>query len=100
MNNNDNYKYIKVGHAWADPWDDDQEVRCEYRFRKPGRHEISRFNKEVSKSASVAQNNLLVGIVHPEDLNLLKADLEQYPGLLMSLTAWVLKACGFGDLGN
>ena len=93
-------KYIEISHAWVDPWDDNQEVSCKYQFRKPSRSEINRFNKEVAKSASVAQNNLLMNIVHDEDRDRLKTDLEEYPGLLMSLAAWVLKACGFGDLGN
>ena len=92
-------KYIKAGHTWNDPWED-KDITCEYQFRKPGRSEISRFNKEVSKSATNAQNNLLIGLVHDDDLQRLKEDLEKYPALLMSLSAWMLKSCGFSDLGN
>ena len=93
-------KYVKAGHTWVDPWNNDQEVTCEYQFRKPTRAEISRFQKEGPKSASLAQNNLLVSLVHPDEADRLKHDLNEYPALLTTLSGWVLKSSGFGDLGN
>jgi len=95
----ENIKYITAGHTWTDPWDD-REVTCEYQFRRPAKSEISRFNKEVNKSPAVAQTNLLVAIVHPDDLERLKTDLDKYPALLASLAAWALRSSGLGDLGN
>jgi hypothetical protein len=93
------HKYIKAGHTWTDPWED-KEVACEYQFRRPNRSEIARFNREVSKSPDVAQNNLLISMVHPDDTGRLKSDIELYPALLPSLAVWALKSSGFSDLGN
>lgn len=95
----DPVKYIKVGHTWADPWEE-REVTCEYQFRRPVRNEIGRFNRDVSKSPDLAQNNLLIGMVHPDDAARLKADIELYPALLPTLAMWALKSSGFSDLGN
>jgi hypothetical protein len=95
----DSQKYIKAGHTWNDPWEG-KDVTCEYQFRRPNRSDISRFNREISKSPDVAQNNLLLGMVHSEDAEKLKADIEVYPALLPTLAAWALKSSGLTDLGN
>jgi len=92
-------KYVKAGHTWNDPWEG-QDVTCEYQFRRPSRSEVGRFNREVSKSPDVAQNNLLISMVHPDDAARLKSDIELYPALLPSLAVWALKSSGFSDLGN
>lgn len=95
----ENSKYIKFGHTWVDPWAE-KEVTCEYQFRRPTRSEIARFNREVGKSPDLAQNNLLLGMVHPDDQDRLKGDIELYPALMPSLAVWALKSSGFSDLGN
>ena len=100
MTDTETVKYIEGSHTWEDPWNDNKEITCAYRFRKPFRSDISRFSKEAVKSPTSAQNNLLIGTVHPEDAGRLKADLEEHPALLVALGAWMLKASGFGDLGN
>lgn len=97
---NESPKYVTAGHTWADPWNDDKEVTCEYQFRKPGRADIARFTKEGPKSVSMAQNNLLISLIHPDDAERLKRDLEEYPALLTTLSGWVMKGSGFGDMGN
>ena len=93
-------RYAKASHTWTDPWADDKEVTCEYQFRRPSKSDISRFNKEVNKSPAVAQTNLLVNIVHPDDLDRMKTDLDKYPALLATLASWALKGSGLSDLGN
>ncbi len=92
-------EYAKVENTWFDPWKD-REVSRVYRLRRPSRSDISRFNKEAGKSAGNAQNNLLMSLVHPEEKDGLKADLDLYPALMVTLASWALKASGLSDLGN
>lgn len=97
---NDDAQYTVSGHSWFDPWQD-KEITCEYRFRKPKRTEINRFNKDVQKTASTAQQNLLITIVHPDDKTRLLADIEEHSALSLTLAGWALKASGLSnDLGN
>jgi len=93
-------KYAVFSHVWHDPWEG-KEISREYRLARPGRDDVNRFNKEVQKSPATAQQNLVMGLIHPEDKSGCLADLEQYPGLLVTLASGVLKASGLsGDLGN
>ncbi len=93
-------KYTAFSHSWFDPWKD-EDITCEYNFRKPARSEVNRFNKEVQKSSTAAQRNLLVTVVEPGDKDRLLADLEEYPALTLTVVSWVLKSSGLSnDAGN
>ena len=96
----DEKKYAAFSHAWFDPWEN-EEISREYRLAKPERADVNRFNKEVQKSASTAQQNLVVSLIHPDDKAACLADLERWPGLFLTLASGLLKASGLsGDLGN
>ena len=93
-------KYAAFSHTWNDPWEE-KEITRDYRLAKPKREDINRFNKEVQKSPAVAQQNLVVATIHPDDKAACLADIEQWPGLLLTLANGLLKASGLSnDLGN
>lgn len=93
-------QYTTFSHSWFDPWKE-KDISCDYRFRKPKQAEIRRFNKDVQKTASTAQTNLLITIIHPDDREKLQADMEEYPALALTCVGWALKASGLAnDLGN
>ena len=93
-------KFVTLSHTWFTPFED-REITCAFRFTAAGRAEVSRFNKEVLKSASAAQQNLVVGVIHPEDKDGFLAEAEKYPGLMLTFSSQILKASGLaGDLGN
>lgn len=92
-------EYVAAGHSWFDPWKG-AEVTCEYRFRRASKSELARFQKEVGKSSSAAQHNLVTAVIHPDDQARYLADAETYPGLQGTFAAWALKNSGFSDLGN
>ncbi len=93
-------KYSEFSHTFTDKWADDEEITCAYQFRKPNKSEVNRLTKEAQKSSGAANHNLLITLVHPDDKARMLADLENYPGLAVTFANGLLKASGFGDLGN
>lgn len=66
----------------------------EYYFRKPGRAHLSRLSKELMKDALRAMENLVVGcLLHPSE-EVLRAQLQKRPGVVVALGGELQKIIG------
>ncbi len=93
-------KYADFTHSFNDPWDDkDVEIIC--RFAKPTKAQIKQLQDKATKNPTLASRNLLVGTVHPEDKDKLLSALDDYPGVVTSFSAAMIKGVGItAELGN
>lgn len=78
----------------------EQDVSVSVRFTQPGPKSTERAQKQMMKSPNMAMKNLCVGAVHPDDKTRMEEAFASFPGLASTFGGALLKACGFGDLGN
>lgn len=77
-----------------------QEITIVCRFARPNASQAQRAQKEMMKSPSRAFSNLTRNVIHPDDKSQYDQHLRAYPGLATTFGGALLKACGYGDLGN
>ncbi|NDY73987.1 hypothetical protein DO021_19650 [Desulfobacter hydrogenophilus] len=92
-------KYKAFTHDFFDSFSE-QDVSVSLRFAQPGAKSTERAQKQMMKSPTLALKNLCAGSVHPDDKALMTEKFEAFPGLASTFGGALLKACGFGDLGN
>lgn len=95
----DDTKYAAFDHTFEDRWAG-TEKSFSFRFRKPGRVEIRRFQKTAMKKPAEAQRNLLVDLVHPDDRVGMEGAVDEYEGVTATLASAVLRSVGFVAEGN
>lgn len=95
----DESKYVEVEHSFLDRFED-EDVAFKFRFKKPSTPQANRVQKTALKNAGQAFRNLIMEVVHPDDLSGLKAALDDYPGLASTFGGGLMASIGFGDLGN
>ncbi len=106
MSQPENRKYVSFSHTFSDPWagesaDDAQDVTLTFRFAKPGKTQIQRLQDKAVKNAAQASRNLLLDCIHPDDKQALSDAMEEYPGIVTSFSAAIIKGVGISaELGN
>jgi hypothetical protein len=98
-NKKDSGKYISFSHDFFDAFSE-KDVNISIRFAKPGAPAAERAQKQMMKSPGMALRNLCGGAVHPDDKAKMTQAFNDFPGLASTFGGALLKACGFGDLGN
>jgi len=73
--------------------DDDGKAMAFY-FRKPGRSDLSRFTKEVTKDMMKATNNLVFGCLLFPSPDVLRKMAENKPGIVLALGGELQKIVG------
>lgn len=91
--------YKEFSHDVYDPFLE-KDVSVNLRFAKPEAKDTERAQKQMMKSPGMALKNLCAGAVHPDDKAEMLERFAEYPGLSSTFGGALLKACGFGDLGN
>ncbi|MDQ7790055.1 MAG: hypothetical protein U1D96_05405 [Eubacteriales bacterium] len=85
-------EYGEVYELSADTDDSDQPQQ--YYFQKPGRKHLSRLSKELMKDAFRGMENLVFGcLLHPSE-EVLRAELQKKPGLVIALGGELQKIIG------
>jgi hypothetical protein len=74
---------------------DDNPVKVDIRFKRPGQATCDRAIKDMQRSPGKAFHNLLMGCVHPEDKEELKVAMETFPGVGVSFGSEILERSGF-----
>lgn len=69
----------------------------EYRFKIPTAADQDRLLTEMAKNRMKALTNLTMSAVITEDKEKLKADIQTYPGLPVTISEKLMKLLGFGD---
>ncbi|WP_035278077.1 DUF6848 family protein [Desulforegula conservatrix] len=95
--NTSGYKEFK--HSFNDPFAD-IEIEKAFRFTRPKTPSVDRCQKQMMKSPAKALEGLCLDAVHPDDKAQIQEDFKVYPGLASAFGNELLKAVGFGDLGN
>lgn len=94
-------KYIELNHTFNDTWEDNRETTLTFRFSKPTKADITRFQATAAKNSTNAMRELLLSIVHEEDKQKFMDALEEYPGILITFTNPILSGVGVSaDLGK
>lgn len=93
-------KYVPIPLTFRDIWEE-RDVELNYRFAKPTKLEIKRLQDTVTRNGAQASRNILISTVHPEDKDSLIADMDNYPGIVVSYSTALIKAVGLtADAGN
>lgn len=77
--------------------DQDETIFFSYKFKEPSPMQFNRYVKEVAKDTMKAAKNMLFSNVLPEDKEKLERDIENYPGLLLTISPLFLKMLGVTD---
>lgn len=94
-------KYVELAHSFTDMWADNQEKKLVFRFCKPTRADMARFQSTAAKSGLNANRELLLSIIHEEDKQRFMDALEEYPGIVISFINPILSSIGVSaDLGK
>lgn len=94
-------KYVELTHSFTDMWADNQETTLTFRFSKPNRADITRFQTTAQKNNTNAMRELLLSIIHEEDKQKFLDALEEYPGIVISFINPILSSIGVSaDLGK
>lgn len=96
-------KYVELSHSFTDMWseDPDKETVLSFRFCKPTKADMARFQSSGAKNGSNASRELLLSLVHEEDKERLLEALEEYPGILITFVNPILSAAGVSaELGK
>ena len=80
--------------------DDETEVEKQYYFCQPSVASYDRYIKTTSNNATRALKNFLFDAVLPESSEMLKADLEEYPALSISVGEKLLAMMGLSKDTN
>lgn len=94
-------KYIELNLTFNDAWADNQETTLIFRFCKPTKADITRFQATAAKNNTNAMRELLLAVIHEEDKQTFIDALEEYPGILITFTNPILSSVGVSaDLGK
>lgn len=77
--------------------DDDTEEEFAYLFRKPKPASYDRYVKLISNSASKASKTFAFDNIVNEQAEQLRADLDEYPAMAISLADKLLRMLGLAD---
>ena len=91
--------YQEFSHEFFDTFKSD-DVSVAVRFTKPKPQATERAQKQMMKSPNLALKNLCLSAVHPDDKEKMQEVFKEYSGLASTFGGALLKACGFGELGN
>lgn len=91
--------YAIFRHSWRDEWAK-QDVKACLHFRKPGQEEMNRYQREAQKSSGMANRNILVETIHPDEKEQMLGLLKSHVALSTTITNWMMKASGFDSVGN
>lgn len=80
--------------------DDDTELEKQYYFCQPSVASYDRYIKTASNNATRSLKNFLFDSVLPESNEMLKADLEEYPALSISVGEKLLAMMGLSKDTN
>ena len=110
MSQSENRKFVSFSHTFSDPWsgenatgalEDAREVTLSFRFAKPNKTQIQRLQDKAAKNAAQASRNLILDCVHPDDKQALTEAMEEYPGIVTSFAAAIIRGVGISaELGN
>ncbi len=92
-------EYHEFTHEFFDTFRG-EDVSFSIRFTPPSPQATERAQKQMLKSPNLSLKNLCMSAVHPDDKEAMKEAFKAYPGLASTFGGALLKACGFGDLGN
>lgn len=90
-------KYVELKHTFTDMWADNQETTFTFRFCKPSKADMARFQSTVAKNGINANRELLLSIIHEDDKQAFLDSLEEYPGIAISFINPVLSSVGVSD---
>lgn len=91
--------YQEFSHEFFDTFGG-KEVSVTVRFTTPKPQATERAQKQMMKSPNLALKNLCLSAVHPDDKEKMQEIFKEYSGLASTFGGALLKACGFGELGN
>jgi hypothetical protein len=91
--------YSEFSHEFFDTFEG-KDVSVSIRFGKPTPQATERAQKQMMKSPNLALKNLCLSAVHPDDKEQMQQTFKEYSGLASTFGGALLKACGFGELGN
>lgn len=98
--------YASFSHTFTDPWVKDEngdecEVTLSFRFAKPTKLQIQRLQDKAAKNPTQASRNLLLDTVHSEDRARLETAMDDYAGIVASLSTALIKGVGISpELGK
>ncbi len=96
-------KYVELKHCFLDMWSEhpEQETCLVFRFSKPNKADIARFQATSTKNSTNAMRELLLALIHEEDRQKFLDALEEYPGIAISFINPILSSVGVSsDLGK
>jgi hypothetical protein len=91
--------YKEFSHEFFDTFEG-KDVSFSIKFAKPSPQATEKAQKQMMKSPNRALKNLCLSAVHPDDKEKMQADFKEYSGLASTFGGALLKASGFGELGN
>lgn len=91
--------YQEFSHEFFDTFQG-KDVSVAVRFTKPKPQATERAQKQMMKSPNLALKNLCLSAVHPDDKENMQETFKEHSGLASTFGGALLKACGFGELGN
>ncbi|MDR1397641.1 MAG: hypothetical protein LBJ14_07915 [Desulfarculales bacterium] len=74
---------------------DDNPVKVDIRFKRPGQAICDRAIKDLSRSPGRAMSNLLMACVHPDDKSALQAAIENFPGVGVAFASEIMERTGY-----
>lgn len=96
-------KFVPFTHVFNDPWGDNPEgeTTITFHFAKPSITQIKRLQDTASKNPNQASRDLLLSTVQEAEKEDLKAKMEEYPGIITTFSAVMMKAIGISsELGK
>lgn len=96
-------KFAELTHRFNDPWGDDPnaEVEITFHFAKPTTQQVKRLQDTAVKNAAQASRDLLLSTIQEEEKDLLKMQIEEYPGIVTTFSTVIMKAVGISsELGK
>ncbi len=94
-------KYATLTHTFNDMWEDNQEVTLEFRFAKPTKADMARFQSSATKNGTNANRELLLSLIHEEDKQKFIDACEEHAGLLITFINPILSSIGVSaELGK
>lgn len=96
-------KYVELSHSFTDMWAEtpENETVLSFRFCKPAKADIARFQASGAKNGTLASRELLLSLVHEEDKERFLEALEEYPGILITFANPILSSAGVSaELGK
>ncbi len=91
--------YTEFNHEFFDNFKG-EDVKFSFHFKSPSSPQIKRAQKKLLKDSMGSLKILCLDVILPEEKENFKKAIEKYPGLCTTFGGELLKASGFGDMGN